>query len=372
MNRLDIATQVENMSLVTSERTLVNLSIQIALNRIVESFDWPFYMQQGVVNTAATYQTGTAKVTNGSTTVTGVGTTFTAAMVGRKFRHASENAYYVISAYVSATQVTLNTPYQGATDSTGSSYTIYKDEYRLAPDVDKYKKSIQIGNGVSMQDIPISTFDNYFPTPQSYANPNITMLVGTKLDRYSTGTVTATASTTIITGVGTSWTTVEGLGRMSDIVVGTSRYTIKSVDSDTQITVYEPLSNGFNGVTYYAIMNNLVVQYYNIPSTQQNINYRYYRVPEALANDYDVPDMPHQWHWLLIYGSLSFLFLQKGDINKSQMESEARFIDGINMMKVKLGNFSNNLIFKRKSVDRTGRNMDGLEASNFDIRYSRT
>lgn len=373
MTRLDIATAVETLSMVTSQRALVNQSIQIALNRVHQWFDWPYYLQKDIIQTVATYTTGTAKVTNGSYTVTGVGTTFTASMVGMKFRHANENAFYIISAYVSATQLTLLDPYQGATDSTGSSYTIYQDEYRLAPDVDKYKKSIQMQNGIAIQDVPISDFDELWPTPQSYADPLMAMMIGTKLDTYNTGTLSGTFGTNVLTGSGTAWTTVTGLGRMSDIVVNnTTRYTVKSVDSDTQITVYEPLSPTLNaGTTYKVILNNLVLQYYNIPNIQENIFYRYYRQPEILANDYDVPDMPHMWHWILIYGALSFVYLQKGDISKSQIESETRFMDGLNMMKVKLGSFSNSMVFRRKSVDRIPRFMDGLEASNYDIKYSR-
>lgn len=373
MTRLDIATQVENISLVTSQRVLVNFAIQTALNRVHQAFDWPYYLEPNIVSTVATYTTGTAMVTNGSTVVTGVGTTFTLAMVGRKFRHANENAYYYILSYQSATQITLSTSYQGATDSTGSTYTIYKDEYRLAPDVDKYKKSIQIQNGISFQDVPITTFDTIFPTPQSFSDPNLSMMIGTKLDTYTTGTVSGTISTNTLTGVGTSWTSVEGLGRMSDILVGTNRYTVKSVNSDTQITVYETIVATVATVTYTINLNNLVLMYYPIPSTQQNIYYRSFRVPDVLANDYDVPDMPHSFHWMLVYGALSFVFLQKGDINKAQIESENRFIDGMNMMMKKLGSFSADTIYRRKSIDRYSnrRFSDGLEASNFDIRYSR-
>jgi hypothetical protein len=162
---------------------------------------------------------------------------------------------------------------------------------------------------------------------------------------------------------------------MSDIIIGSGttqyRYTVKSVDSDTQITTYEPISVSVTTTNHKIILNNLVVQYYNIPNIQENIGYRYYRQPEILANDYDVPDMPHMWHWILIYGALSFMYLQKGDIQKSQIESETRFMDGLNMMKVKLGSFSNSMIFRRKSVDRIPRFADGLESSSYDIKYSR-
>lgn len=371
MTRLDIANQVVTISNVTSQTSLVNFAIQTALNRVHQAFDWPYYLESNIISTVATYTVGTTKVNNGSPIVIGLGTIFTASMVGRKFRHANENAYYYIISYQSSTQITLSTPYQGATDSIGSTYTIYKDEYRLAPDVDKYKKSIQIQNGVAIQDIPITTFDQIFPTPQSFSDPNLSMMIGTKLDTYNTGTLSANIGTNILTGSGTGWSSVEGLGRMSDILVGTNRYTVKSVDSDNQITVYEMIAATVTTSSYNITLNNLVLMYYPIPNIEENVYYRSFRVPDLLANDYDVPDMPHSFHWILVYGALSFVYLQKGDISKSQIESENRFIDGINMMMKKIGSFSADTIYKRKSTDRTRRFADGLEASNYDIKYSR-
>jgi hypothetical protein len=197
------------------------------------------------------------------------------------------------------------------------------------------------------------------------------MMIGTKLDIYTTGTVSATAGTNTITGSGTSWTTVEGLGRMSNIIIGSNRYTVKSVGSDTSITTYEAIVSTVSaGTAYTIVLNNLVLQYYNIPNSNRNIYYRYYRIPDQMANDYDVPDMPIAWHWLLIYGGLSIIWMHKGN-PQQQEESEKRFLDGLNMMKVKLGTFSNNLRYRRKSVDRIPRFLDGLEASDYDIKYSR-
>ena len=104
--------------------------------------------------------------------------------------------------------------------------------------------------------------------------------------------------------------------------------------------------------------------------TAKLLYYRYFRIPAILANDYDIPDMPHSWHWVLMYGGLSIVLMQKGDINKAQIEAEVRFIDGLNMMKLKIGSFSPDRIYKRKSIDRIGVNLDGLEKSQFDRRWS--
>lgn len=68
------------------------------------------------------YITGTISVTNGSGAVVGTGTTFTAGMVGKLLKVTGDNKFYTISAYTSATSITINT-YTGTTGS-GKGYVI--------------------------------------------------------------------------------------------------------------------------------------------------------------------------------------------------------------------------------------------------------
>jgi hypothetical protein len=72
---------------------------------------------------AADYTTGTISLTNGSATVTGSGTTFTSEMVGRYLKSNNEGIWYKILSFTSATSITLDRTYQGATAS-NLSYTI--------------------------------------------------------------------------------------------------------------------------------------------------------------------------------------------------------------------------------------------------------
>lgn len=367
--RVDIATDVETISNVTTQRSLVNNAIQTALDRVFEYHDWPYYVQEAALLTKAPYETGTVSVTNGSKTVTGSGTSWDSSYTGRKFRVANENGYYRIATVDSTTQITLEQPIQGDTQS-GVTYSIFKDEYRLAADVDRDKTFRQNQNGVALYDMPISSLDAVWPTPTSYADPTIKSTIGTKLDIYSTGTVTGVAAATTITGSGTSWTSLEGLTRLSLIRIGDNVYTVKSVDSDTQITIYEGLISAFSASTYEINLNNIIVQLTSIPDAQTILYYRYFRRPAYMANNYDTPDMPHSWNWLLKFGALSEIFLQKGDINKAQQEAEGRFMEGLAMMKLKIGSFAADRIYKRKSIDRISNTQDGIERSAFDRRYS--
>jgi len=76
----------------------------------------------------AKYTTGTVTLTNGSQTVTGSGTTFTNAMVGRYLTSTDAGAdglIYRISSYASATSISLEQYYAGSTVA-GATYEIFQ------------------------------------------------------------------------------------------------------------------------------------------------------------------------------------------------------------------------------------------------------
>ncbi len=370
MIRSKIAEIVENISNVQDQDTLINDAISMALDQVYQAHDWPYYMQEGAIRTVAVYDTGTAAVTQDSATVTITTGVVVAGFAGRKFRVDSERPYYrILSVDTTANTLTLEQPYQGSNNATAS-YEIFKDEYRLAADVDKYKLMRQIQNGIPMWDITPKMFDQRFPTPQSYGDPMYDIMVGTKLDIYTNGTLSASGNT--LTGDASClWTGVEGLGRMSKLRIGNSTYTVKSVDSDTQITTYESVGTIAAGTSYEIILDNIVIQFYQIPNTARLIYYRYFRIPKPLVNDYDTPDMPNGWDDTLVHGALYIMWRQKGDLPAAGA-SKADFDQDINSMKLKVGSFAPDRISARKSVDsiKRGRRFDGLETSNFDRKYS--
>lgn len=374
--RAQIKSIVENIALVTGQATLVNQTIQIALSRLYQYHDWPYYLdfKNGVITTNDDYVTGTIDVTNGSTAVTGNSTVWTSAMVDRKIRVSSERPYYRIASINTGAQtLVLDRAYQGDT-GTAQGYAIFQDEYRLNPDVDKYKSFRQIQNGIMMLDLFPKNFDEIYVTPTVYADPFYAMDVGNDIEIYSTGTLSATGTT--ITGAGSpAWTSVEGLGKGSKIRIGTAAagtwYTVRSVDSATQITTYETFpSTVAAGTTYEIPLNNIIVQLYPIPNASRHLYYRYFRIPTPLANDPDLPDMPYDYHHVLIWGALSELWSQKGDQVKAD-QYELRFINGLNQMKLKIGSFAPDRISQRKSSDRAKRaKVRGIEPPSYDLRYS--
>lgn len=98
--------------------------IKNSYNRAINMHDWSELFKDGEKFIATEYSTGTIAVTNGSTTVTGSGTTWTSAMTGRQIvvLDNGRQPYYTFT-YVSGTSGTLDRAYQGTTDAS-STYTI--------------------------------------------------------------------------------------------------------------------------------------------------------------------------------------------------------------------------------------------------------
>lgn len=361
-----IYTRVEDITNIDSQRDLIKDAIQWGLDIIGSSWNFPYLMQEAFITTVAPHTTGDVDVREGSTAIT-VGTTspeFTSAMVGRKIRFNGQQAYYRIASVTAPDDLVLEVPYQGEDDD-DVSYSIFKDEYRLPADLDKLKVMRQIEEGVAQVGLSATAFDLILPTPTSQGSPNFNILVGSKRDTYSTGTVSASVNTSVITGSATAlWTSVDGLGKGSRITIGTAVYTIKSVDSATQITVYENIATAIAALTAYEIlMDNLIIQFYDIPDAVENIYFRYQRIPEVLRQDQDIPDLPDQWHYLLVDAGLMRVWETKDKAEARAKKTE--FFAGIQLMKVKAGYISQNVVHPRRSMSaRLGRGLDYRTTGN--------
>lgn len=348
MRFADIVTRVKDISNVTGKDGLIKDSIQAGLNEIASN-DLPYLMEEEVLLLVAPYETGTITTTNASKTITGSSTTFTSAMVGRKIRIGSETQYYRVAAFVSTTEITLNVEYQG-TGASGATYSIYKDEYRMAPDADAYKVLRQMENAKSVIDLSPTAFDLFQPAPTAEGPPSFSILVGSKLDTYETGTVSGTGNASTITGSSTLWTDVEGLERGSKITVGSYVYTVKSVDSDTQLTIYENLVATISAGTAYIVhLDNLIIQFFDIPDAAELIHYRYQRRAYPLIDDQDIPDLPLEWHHILINAGLIWAWATK-DKQQSALELTI-FQSKKKDLLSKIGNISKNRVYSRRSQD---------------------
>lgn len=118
-------------ALLTKVKTWVNKRYHQAWSKLLQ-MDPTFGRTTSILTTTDDYNTGTVEV-DGTTTVTGTSTVWTSGMVGRKFKLDSFSEVYEISAYVSATEITLNKACNADADD-GLAYMIYQDEVSLPSD----------------------------------------------------------------------------------------------------------------------------------------------------------------------------------------------------------------------------------------------
>lgn len=322
---IDLVTDAEEITQVRGIRAVVKRLANDSLAYICGISEWPFLWTTHWFQTIAPYETGTVTATDTSKTVTGASTTFTSAMVGRKIRFEDETAYYTIAAYVSATEITLDQPYSG-TGGSGLEYSIFKDEYMLRADLDQQKKIRQSDNGYALFSLSASDLDDNYPANQGYGDPAFDVYTGRAVKTYSTGTITLTSGDRTLTGSGTSWLSAEGVSKGTKIKIGSSIYTVNTVDSDTLIELYEaPTANVSAGTSYTAILDNAVVQLgVSIPDSVQTYYYRFQRIPAVMDADNDVPDMPHSMHPLILLRMLPTLWRHRGNIDRA-VSDEASF-----------------------------------------------
>lgn len=113
---------------------LVQSWLNNAYRRIVDSRLWYGLMVRGQVTVPQVYTTGTATFTLGSQTVQGIGTAWTAAMVGRQIRTGFSTGWYNISAVDATNQViTVDLPWGNATSTAG--YQIVQTWVSLGPNI---------------------------------------------------------------------------------------------------------------------------------------------------------------------------------------------------------------------------------------------
>jgi hypothetical protein len=108
---------------------LIDGWIQDTYADVLAELSWSRQQKQAILQTVAPYETGTVEVTEGSASITGTGTVWTAAMTGRQFHVVGRNESYTFTR-ASDTTATLDRAYEGDTAATAS-YEIFKSTYAL-------------------------------------------------------------------------------------------------------------------------------------------------------------------------------------------------------------------------------------------------
>lgn len=286
--------------------------------------DWDPLVKESVLSMTAYYNTGTASVSAGSTSVTGSGTTWTSTMVsadGYKIKFAGNDNIYDFD-YASATTATISPALSQDTDLTSASYHIFKDEYQLASDFNRLliNGSIYRYSGGRVVDIimecPRDKFREEFspsatdpikramltrthattgnrlirvnpPPKTAYVYPYEYVQLVTPMTDYNTGSVEVTNASATVTGTDTFFLANAAAGdyfRVDSNGLGNSSkwYKISSVDSNTQLT----LDSNFGEYT------------------ESGVEYHVSKIPSAL---------PYPFHEFILYEAVVKVTVEQGD-----------------------------------------------------------
>lgn len=240
--------------------------------------DWNPIIIEDYLVMSPYYYSGTVACSAGSSSVTGTGTTWTSDMTndnGWKIKFSSTNLTYQFT-YLSATTASIYPVLEGAVNITGMSYNLFRDEYSLPSNFDRFLRngSIYVQQGGRTYDIigelPRDQFKEMFiPTPQdpifrailtrvnnsgnrmirvnpppatAYIYPYEYIPKISPMGEYTIGTISVTTGSPTVTGSGTLFTTNVVAGqyfRVDTIGQGDSSkwYQVSVVNSATQLTL---------------------------------------------------------------------------------------------------------------------------------------
>lgn len=302
---------------------LINDSYTRTLPRVE---DWDIMIKSANLRMIPVYNTGTVSVTVGSTALTGVGTTFTAAMTaeeGYKVTIQGNRDIYTFT-YVSATTATISPALSGPNAASGATFKVFKDEYDLTTDFDRFLKngSIYVKSDGRNQDVikevPRDMFEEEFvndaqdpirralrtrinantgrrmvrvnPYPkQAYNYPYEYFFRLTQMTEYTTGTI--------------------DVGNGSTAIVGNDTFFL------TNVSVGDYLRVDGNGIAdssiWYKITsitnnNNLTLETAYGEATEGDLNYTICSAPNSF---------PPEFHEFILYDALFIVGGEQGDPN---------------------------------------------------------
>lgn len=299
---------------------------------------WDANYREGWLPIIPNYSTGTVMLTVNSNTVTGSGTFWTSVMKGRKFI-APDGSQYQIATVVSTTSIFLTQPYQGASVS-GASYTIWKDEYVLFPEALTIGGFINYNLPTLMSETWPRNMKDSYPNATQVSSPTVYTIIGREAltTPYTTGTVSGTINTNILTGVGTTWNTNTDLSRPNmvpgmELTIGAYKYHVKRVNSDTELELYQLLIVAVSGSTYSAVAKNSLKVRFSFPASQMIVGYWYWAKDYPFLNDSDEDWIAETYPKVVINGILYYDYIDKNDIVRGQ-SADQKYQKSIEEMKV--------------------------------------
>lgn len=243
--------------------------------------------------TVAEYTTGTVTTTAGDTTVTGVGTTWTAAMVGRQMQIGTDLVPYEIVGFTDTTHVEIDRPYTG-TAQAAVTYKIYQDVYAIPPEVSQIIDIRRPGDQRVLGRKTRAYIDTRYPNPlQAGGEPRVFCVYDYIVTRDpATGTYAADASTDSDTIIESSLAIKTREDYYKDWYVynttrlGSSRITAFNV-ATTALSLETPITGQVVTDTFYLKKRELRVKLRPTPLANYNYLVSGVKAAKIFVNDAD-------------------------------------------------------------------------------------
>ena len=279
-----LALEVKKKKDEEDNEAILKASLNFAKIEVGKSYFWKELKRDAELIVTPNYTSGLVSYTQNSRTVTGSGTVWTASMAGRYFKAANMSYWYRIAMVDASAQVLYLESAVIESSASSQTYQIWKRYYRVNSDIRLV--------------LPDTTRNN-LPLPFEVDGYDLT------LTPYVNGTISATANSQTITGTSTAFFGNVYPGDL--ITIESDTYRIRSVDSDTQLTLTNKVVTAWNGkysiesdTPYQADMSYTPSVYANYPyqldgafAPTQNTLTRYYylRMLYPMVNDDDTTEL---------------------------------------------------------------------------------
>lgn len=282
---------------------------------------WSWRRRTGQITQIPDYSTGSIlTLTQGASAVTGDSTVWTKAMEGRYLRPSNSNSAadvrdYLITNVASSTALTIRDPYEGASISAATGYSIYEKTYRLPFDFDSLEVPKESSGPLVCGLVSRSEFEAVMPYANATGQSYWLVDAGVSTQAlYSTGTVTLTDTSTTVTGSGTTFLAARDTGRRFRIPSrpDAGEFRITTVNSATEIIIDRewpyPTKSGIAYVIDPA--GERLVEMYPRPNANTSIQLYYFCTLPPIIRDTDYPlGLPAAYHEVWLKGTMKALRL---------------------------------------------------------------
>lgn len=265
------------------------------------SFAWSFRYREYPLVLSPKVTTGTMTATNASNVITASGTPFIAGThegAWIQFTGDTVEAWYKIRTVSSTSSAVIEPAYQG-TSGSGKVYELSVSDYLLPTElVDTGSLTISHGRGTITPEHQLMTDRGDFPSTTTGSPTRCSIHRSSRQkDTYSTGTLSGTINTNTLTGSSTAW--LANVKEGDAILIGstdTNYYTVASVDSDTQITLYQSLAATASGASYVISRKfGKVLRVWPIPDRAYTLFIKGLRAYYQLINNSDTNEFLCRW-----------------------------------------------------------------------------